>query len=198
MPAAVPALIGAIGSIGGSVLGRPRARTSTQTQTPIYSPEQTQINAMIAKMLGRQLKRGGEVPQWMRNQGRGQINSLYDAMLKRLQTSAAHRGFAGSGVEGRNIETVETGRVGAMQELEGDLLSQEMNRYMQLLGLGINFGQPRGQKTEGQTSGMGIGEAIGGAIPGIAGDIATDLWLRRILKHSAPVSSSDTLRGIVR
>lgn len=193
--AALPAIIGAGSSIGSALLGRPKSGqqsfSQTSRSTPIYGPGQEKINNLVFRQLKRSLKSGAQIPEWMRTEGREQINDVYNATLERLRNAAAQRGFDASGVAGRESQNVELARAGGMRSFERDLTRDAMNRLMEYITAGMQFAQPRGQETV--TSGTGptqsVGQALAPSVGAIGSDIATQLLLRRLLnQQSAPAA----------
>lgn len=182
--AALPAIIGAGSSIGSALLGRqrPQQQTSTSRSTPIYGPGQEQLMDLMNRRIRKEIKRGAEIPPWMRTQQRQQVNSVYDMMMKRLEADSARRGFGGSGIEGQRATQLERGRAGEMIDLEAMLSDQAMKRYYDLLGLGMGAVRPVGQETvsTGTLPGQSMGQALAPAIGGVGNDIATWLWMRRM------------------
>jgi len=179
-PAIIAAAIGAGGTIAGSLVGR-GGGSSTSTTTPTLTPAQQQVQTLLANLLKGQLSKGAKVSQGERNKGRAQINTTFDGIGDRLESTLAARGFADSGKLARGFKDIDLQRANSFQDLEVDLKNQASQRLLNMLGLAQNFVSPTGSTTTATGSGP---SGLGSAISGGANSVAMYLWLQNLLGKS--------------
>jgi hypothetical protein len=195
MAAAIPAIISLAGSLIGGASQRkaaqnynntPQRSSSTSTTTAELSPRQQRLNRQIGNYLLEAILQGPTVSQGDRNAIRTQINDITDSQGKRMESNLTARGFGNSGKLGGGFKNLELQRAKSFQTAETDLMRDAQNRFMQLLGLGMNYNTPRTQTTTSNSESTGPqmpvpgwGSILGGAMQ----QGGSALWLNNLFNQ---------------
>lgn len=160
LPFAVSGLGSLLGGIGASKGSKATSDTtsttnqkSSSTQEGVLQGKQNKVNKLIGQNLIDWLRLGPNVSQGDRDTMRGQINDQADAATDRVSSDLASRGMSNSGVKGRSFKDIQLARTKAFQTGEAGLQSQALQRFMQAMGIGLQYDQPRQFTSSGESSG---------------------------------------------
>lgn len=187
MASAIPAAISGIGGIfQGIGASKPKTSTSTfdssGTQTAELDPKQRKINKSIFQQLLKYIQAGPTVQQADRNTQRAQINQGFNAANTNLEANLAARGMSSGGKYGAGVNDNLLERQKQTQAGEAGLQRDAWSKFMQMLGFGQAFDQPRTFTTQqsgtqtGSQSGMPWQSAVGGGLS----DLSSYLYLRNM------------------
>ncbi len=200
MAAALPFIMPAIGGIfGGIGASRPKTSTSTQksssTQEGVLQGKQNKVNKILGQQLIDWLRLGPHVAQGDRDTMRGQINDQADAATNRVSSDLASRGMSNSGVKGRTFKDIQLARTKSMQTGEAGLQSQALQRFMQAMGLGMQYDTPRQFNTTSESSGTSTqpGQNPFSSIGSGLGDLSSLMFMKNMMGGGGgPFNSAGT------
>lgn len=184
IPFGVSALGGLLGKLGGN---KPATSTSTtnssSTQTGNLLGPQKKVNKLLGARLKEWLGLGPQVSEADRNRARLGVNQTFDAAGHNLEANLTARGFGDSGKLNKGFGELELGRSNQIQNTEGTLTDQAMQRFMSAMQLGQNYIQPRQYTTEGTSTTTGQqtmpGQGTMGAIGSGIGDLASLMFMAK-------------------
>lgn len=184
IPFGVSALGGLLGKLGGN---KPATSTSTtnssSTQTGNLLGPQKKVNKLLGARLKEWLGLGPQVSEADRNRARLGVNNTFDAAGTNLEQNLTARGFGDSGKMNKGFGQLELGRANQIQNTEGTLTDQAMQRFMSAMQLGQNYIQPRQYTTEGTSTTTGQqtmpGQGAMGAIGSGIGDLASLMFMAK-------------------
>lgn len=162
LPWAASALGGIFSGIGRS---KPQSQTSTSNSTStseaVLGGKQKKINKAIFQQLLDLIKQGPTVSQADRNTMRSQTNQAYNSANTNLEANLAARGYASGGKLGAGIRDNSLERAKATQSGEAGLTRDAWSKFMQAIGAGFQFDQPR----ETTTTSQGTQTSTGSGVP---------------------------------
>lgn len=176
----ISALLGGIGATKGTK--STYDQKSSSTQEGVLQGKQNKVNKLIGANLMDWLKLGPNVSQGDRDTMRGQVNDQADAATERVSADAAARGMSNSGTKGRSFKDIQLARTKSFQTGEANLQSQAMQRFMQAMGIGLQYDQPRQFNSSSTSSGTQVGgqqSPFSAAGSGL-GDLSSLLFMRNM------------------
>jgi len=183
--AALIPLLTAGGAVAGGLLNRKKTSTGTQTRTSkrILTPEQQQLLTTLTGSVQQRLANpeAGVAP--LRTAARTRINRTARAAGQNLESNLASRGYDRSGAFPSGLATIESGRVGAFGDLEGQLADFTLRREDTSADLASRLlALFSGEESSGASTGTEPGNVAGGAVSGGLDTLTTLLTLDRLMK----------------